>query len=330
MTSDQEAQMRSLCKAHGITVKVDKSEGNCSITLEGDPDDVSATAAEIYSLMARIMKTALHEREKELFAKQAVWQYHKDDKFVKYDKETTALLEKAYHDKRPSVEWTDRHGKQKVDFKDMIQTASNGKTFTVRRYEHGKINLPPLWAPMNGAPFLAVTLATSSQEYKTVETSLMKTAAGGVTKIIKIERIQNPRLYKQFMNWKLDMDKAGGQQQTNERRLWHGTAGTNTGNINARNFNRNYGGQHGLAIGNGVYFATGSNYSIRGYCSPDASGNKCIYQARVLTGKYTTGQAGLREPPAGFNSVVDNVTSPSMFVVFYDAQTYPEYLVTFK
>ena len=83
----------------------------------------------------------------------------------------------------------------------------------------------------------------------------------------------------------------------------------------------------GLAIGNGVYFAANSAYSIRGYSKPDSAGNKYIYQARVLTGKSTQGQSGLKEPPQGYDSVGDG---SSIFVVFYDAQTYPEYLITFK
>ena len=83
----------------------------------------------------------------------------------------------------------------------------------------------------------------------------------------------------------------------------------------------------GLAIGNGVYFAVNSNYSIRGYCPADGSGHKYIYQARVLTGKSTSGGSGMKEPPAGYDSVTGG---GSIYVVFYDSQTYPEYLITFK
>jgi len=31
-----------------------------------------------------------------------------------------------------------------------------------------------------------------------------------------------------------------------------------------------------------------------------------------------------------YDSVVDNVTSPSVFVVFYDTQAYPQHLISFK
>lgn len=61
-----------------------------------------------------------------------------------------------------------------------------------------------------------------------------------------------------------------------------------------------------------------------------------MYYCKVLTGEYTIGKAGLREPPikdtenqVWFDSVVDNAESPSMFVIFSDTQAYPEYLITF-
>jgi len=65
---------------------------------------------------------------------------------------------------------------------------------------------------------------------------------------LQIERIQNPGLYRQFMNRKLEMDQVNGHKQSNERRLWHGTAGSNISNINNRNFNRSYGGVHGMYV----------------------------------------------------------------------------------
>ena len=35
-------------------------------------------------------------------------------------------------------------------------------------------------------------------------------------------------------------------------------------------------------------------------------------------------------PNAKFDSVVDNVNDPTIFVLFYDREHYPEYLITFK
>ena len=62
-----------------------------------------------------------------------------------------------------------------------------------------------------------------------------------------------------------------------------------------------------------------------------------MYLARVLTGVYTTGQSSFLEPPPKdprnpvvlYDSVVDNVQNPTIFVIFHDAQAYPEYHIEF-
>ena len=96
----------------------------------------------------------------------------------------------------------------------------------------------------------------------------------------------------------------------------------------------------GVAFGSGVYFAVKADYSTDNrYSKPDSDGSKYIFLARVLTGEYTKGDPSFKTPPAKdpknnalklYDSVVNSTTSPIMFVVFYDAQCYPEYLITFK
>jgi len=98
-----------------------------------------------------------------------------------------------------------------------------------------------------------------------------------------------------------------------------------------------------VVYGRGVYFAVQFSLSASNtYSVPDASGgtsNKHVYQSRVLTGDYTTGQTTYVVPPAKpgttgssdrYDSVVDNPAAPSIFVIFSDTQAYPEYLVIFK
>ena len=91
--------------------------------------------------------------------------------------------------------------------------------------------------------------------------------------------------------------------------------------------------------GNGVCFALNASYSARSTYSPaDASGLRYMYLTRVLVGEYTQGRQGLLTPPAKtqsdptdtFDSVVDQIPNPQIFVVFYDWQCYPEYLITFQ
>lgn len=93
------------------------------------------------------------------------------------------------------------------------------------------------------------------------------------------------------------------------------------------------------AYGDGVYFAVNADYSARDtYSRPDGQGHKRMYLCKVLTGEFTKGMKGMRVPPAKqgqqshilYDSVVDNMSSPDMFIIFNDTQGYPDYLITFK
>jgi len=90
--------------------------------------------------------------------------------------------------------------------------------------------------------------------------------------------------------------------------------------------------------GNGVYFARDASYSTQSrYSPPDTTGNRYLYLAHVLVGECAVGRQGMITPPPkgsdatdAYDSVVDDTGNPSIFVVFYDNQCYPDYLVTFK
>lgn len=63
-----------------------------------------------------------------------------------------------------------------------------------------------------------------------------------------------------------------------------------------------------------------------------------MFVTLVLTGHYTQGASGMKAPPPrtsndpndSFDSVVNNMQAPGMFVVFHDCQACPDYLITFK
>ena len=91
--------------------------------------------------------------------------------------------------------------------------------------------------------------------------------------------------------------------------------------------------------GKGSYFAKDAVYSVNDrYCPLDGAGVRYIYYCRVLTGQYTVGKDDMIVPPPRdpqnplirFDSTVDKIKSPSLFVTYYDTQAYPEYLVSFR
>ena len=91
--------------------------------------------------------------------------------------------------------------------------------------------------------------------------------------------------------------------------------------------------------GHGTYFAVNASYSAHPtYSKPAADGSQLMFVARVLTGVYTLGSSDMKVPPPRSNSqphdrydsVVDRIDNPRMYVVFHDNQAYPDYLITFK
>ena len=91
----------------------------------------------------------------------------------------------------------------------------------------------------------------------------------------------------------------------------------------------------GKAYGAGVYFARDASFSTR--YAKGTEGLRCMYIARVLVGDSALGKPEMMVPPPRnasrpeitFDSTVDQIPSPSVFVVFYDNQCYPEYLIRF-
>ena len=83
-----------------------------------------------------------------------------------------------------------------------------------------------------------------------------------------------------------------------------------------------------------------ADYSFQERFSPqDKNGHKHIYISLVLTGEYTKGTSEMIVPPPKnpnqnnailYDSLVNNESSPTIFVAVKDSQAYPQYLVVCK
>lgn len=80
---------------------------------------------------------------------------------------------------------------------------------------------------------------THANEYKKVADEVLKTSSITIT---KIQRVQNPTLYRVYMVRKDQMEQKKG---SNERTLFHGTAEGSCASINKTGFNRSYCGKNG-------------------------------------------------------------------------------------
>lgn len=73
------------------------------------------------------------------------------------------------------------------------------------------------------------------------------------------------------------------------------------------------------------------------YAVPDSDQLQYMFVCRVLVGEYTQGSKNMKSAPLltnstkeVYDSLVDRVSDPTMYVAMSDAQAYPEYLISFK
>ncbi|XP_071978647.1 protein mono-ADP-ribosyltransferase PARP15-like [Engystomops pustulosus] len=204
---------------------------------------------------------------------------------------------------------------------------------------HGvKFNYPQKWTDISRNDFQEIILKDTSEEYKDVKDKFFQTASTSKFQITEIKRIQNVPLWQSFTINKQTVNRKNPGYK-NIKHLYHGTHSGAIGNINRNGFNRVYCGENGTAYGSGTYFAVESQYSCDDrYSRLDANGKKYIYQAAVITGQCCSGKSTYKEAPhidgdpnkGRYDSVVDDIGNPKIFVVFHDDVAYPEYLITFK
>ncbi|XP_054632525.1 protein mono-ADP-ribosyltransferase PARP12 [Dunckerocampus dactyliophorus] len=197
-----------------------------------------------------------------------------------------------------------------------------------------KAEFPEYWAkkalPDIGYKFVPLPMCT---EYHKIECLFKATMPKSTIKSIR--RIQNPSLWTAFQWQREQMKKRNGGKPVNEQYLFHGTSETLIEAICEQNFDWRMSGVHGTAYGKGSYFAKEASYSHR-YATARDGVNKSMFVALVLVGDYTQGQSSyVRPPPKGkstalYDSCVDNVNDPKIFVIFEKLQMYPEYIIDYS
>ena len=130
------------------------------------------------------------------------------------------------------------------------------------------------------------------------------------------------------------------QQQVNEKKLFHGTSPENVEAICEENFDPQiHKNNRTLMLGQGTYFAVDAVTSHR-YAKEDANLFQYMFLAKVLVGSYTKahGPSYQRPSPEDFANVnprqydsrVDDISNPTMFVVFDRNHFYPEYVIQYS
>ncbi|XP_071793811.1 protein mono-ADP-ribosyltransferase PARP14-like isoform X2 [Asterias amurensis] len=339
MTAEHKAELIRIGRKHDVTVEPSKGRAKF-IRVEGCKFNVKDALLEISQMFTRIQKEENEKQKMEHLAKEVKWKYSTSSGMEDYDEEVNALLEDAYQKKKPTVTLDLEEGKAIIDFQQMQET-SNGSIINVHRVDlksAARFEPPSNWIPMmKGESTKMVKLTAGTQEYIAVETQF-RASMSPFNNIIEIERIQSQDLMMQYQARRAALENRLNRTTSIEMILYHGTDEQTSKKISTQGFNRSFCGKNATVYGNGTYFAVSASYSAQAhYAKPDANGTKHIFVTNVLVGDFIRGSQGMITPPPKpqnpaelFDSVVDNMNAPGIYVIFHDAQAYPEYLIKFQ
>ncbi|CAF2060473.1 unnamed protein product [Rotaria magnacalcarata] len=190
-------------------------------------------------------------------------------------------------------------------------------------HEPVAFQLPTTWEH-SPKPKIRFILSPKTDEYQSIVSYFNQTMKGRYTNIIKIERIQNERWYKQYFAHYEEFKKR--LQTDTQEFLYHGCPEGAVDSIIKNCFNRSYAGANATRYGIGAYFSAKASYS-HNFAIPNENEEQCMFLARVLVGETVIGDENMKTPPDGYDSTTDG---DHIFVTYYDSQAYAAYLITYK
>ncbi|XP_030409948.1 protein mono-ADP-ribosyltransferase PARP10 isoform X2 [Gopherus evgoodei] len=330
--------LAQLQRQHAVRISLQ----DATATVHGFADYTARAARDLTRLLTRLLQI-----QRPLGEPAARWvRWEPPGTATPYSSEASALLEQAWRRQQKQLDVLFDGRPFTIDFERMEEYDIGGAcTLPISRTE-----LP---APENSRPgameekglemdldeeVKLVPLAQGSEEFRDIVRQFYDTLEDFHNKIriVKVEKLIHPLLYKQYQLKKACMEKACGHEAV-ERLLFHGTTEEASREICQHGFNRSFCGKNATLYGHGVYFAVNAVLSVQEQYSPrSADGNKYVFVAKTLTGDYTAGSRDIRAPPLKeaaeaplrYDSVVDNPKKPAIFVIFNDTQAYPQYLIT--
>ncbi|KAI1905461.1 hypothetical protein AGOR_G00016430 [Albula goreensis] len=233
------------------------------------------------------------------------------------------------------VSKTKREIRRRPRFVSGLEVEKQLKSGTPEASGSSAMRVPEHWDKdaLPDVDYKLIPLSDSSTEFQQVELLFKRTMSRST--IRRILRIQNPSLYRVFQWQKELMQKKNEGKGVDQQLLFHGTDWSLVSAICEQNFDWRICGIHGTHYGKGSYFARDASYSDR-YSKSSDRGTKSMFVVQVLVGEYTKGDRSyLRPPPKGskqgfYDSCVDSVTNPTIFVIFEKHQIYPEYIIEYS
>ncbi|KAK7487451.1 hypothetical protein BaRGS_00021292, partial [Batillaria attramentaria] len=327
MNAEEVQRIKQICLEHQVVLT--QSDGH--FFLRGLNTDVLGATVEIKTMF----HSSAQEHSEHTLAQMLQWYYLQgsgsETEKKAYSPSDNFKIEQAYKAAKYTLEIVISDVVMMVDFGTMTQHPKSSPA------KAAKQELPGHWTG-NKSLFQKIPLSADSEEYRNVEANFRSTLGNQQLVLVKIDRVQNPKMWKQYAAQKEHMEKQD-TGNVNEKTLWHGTHVDAMDRIARFGFDRGYCGKNATAYGQGVYFAINSSYSSSKTYSPQdpKTGNRHIFQCKVLVGIAAQGKSAMRTLPdrvdrcgLPYDSATDNPHKPNMYVIFSDNQAYPEYLITFR
>ena len=171
----------------------------------------------------------------------------------------------------------------------------------------------------------------------TIKSGVKRSSASLSSCHSQVHRIQNPfleRMFKQKCEDVKETYKQQGAPTPTVTRLFHGTLSTAVESICENGFDwRRNGETTGTLYGKGSYFAKAASYS-HNYATPCADGTRLMFMADVVVGLKCKGDPAMNYPPIwkegiSYDTTVDVVWNPSIFVKYDVHESYPAYLIQY-
>ena len=233
-----------------------------------------------------------------------------------------------------------------VDLQDIagVFTTGTGAAGEEGQVGASLLNPPKTWdnADAQGDTQAHLRRVTDEAELAKVVGWFNRSQDGGLD-VLEVQRVENLPMWQSFVVKKQTMlsrtcPPLHNKGALSRKWLFHGTSPQTVPLIAQQGFNRSFAGKNAVAYGRGIYFAKDASYSCQPqYSQVDRKGRQFLFLCRVAVGDWSKGHndqlTPAIKPGSGhelFDSTVDHVGSPSIYVTYHDAQAYPEYLLTLK
>ncbi|XP_039357729.1 uncharacterized protein LOC120382307 isoform X3 [Mauremys reevesii] len=196
---------------------------------------------------------------------------------------------------------------------------------------------PAYWIkrPEGSVPFAQEEVLPSEAAYQTIYTLFHKSLSEAKVLLLSVHRIRNDFLWQKYCSQKdlMSQSLSAEEKLRLEKHLFHSTSAKRLEFTCQIKFDTHLSGSH--MYGRGCYFSVNADQADR-YSQAGKGGLRHMFLAKVLVGKCTRGKKHYWQPPqleSGrecFDSCVDNVASPNIYVIFNSYQCYPYFLISYK